>query len=117
MVIFEKDNKREVQYMTELHRQRTNEFMLKAYGYVFELFRLTQEYALKNDIKIYNATKGGTLDVFPRIKYEELFNEKISNLLTKMKFCFKKDMWCLCLVGFLKDNFRGSQQNIFKSKH
>lgn len=73
---YEKDNKREVQYMTELHRQRTNEFMLKAYGYVFELFRLTQEYALKNDIKIYNATKGGTLDVFPRIKYEELFNEK-----------------------------------------
>lgn len=73
---YEKDNKREVKYMTELHRQRTNEFMLKAYGYVFELFRLTQEYALKNDIKIYNATKGGTLDVFPRIKYEELFNEK-----------------------------------------
>jgi hypothetical protein len=50
--------------------------MLKAYGYVFELFRLTNDYALSKGVKIFNATKGGTLDVFPRIKYEELFNEK-----------------------------------------
>ena len=73
---YEEKNKKEVKYMKKLHKERTNEFMLKAYGYVFELFRLTQDYALKNNIKIYNATKGGALDVFPRIKYEKLFNEK-----------------------------------------
>ncbi|HAM96754.1 MAG: hypothetical protein UR96_C0003G0057 [candidate division WS6 bacterium GW2011_GWC1_36_11] len=73
---YEEKNKKEVKYMKELHKERSNEFMLKAYGFVFELFRLTQDYALKNNIKIYNATKGGSLDVFPRIKYEKLFNEK-----------------------------------------
>ncbi len=62
--------------MDQLHRDTSNEYMLKAYGYVFELFRLTNDYALSKGVKIFNATKGGTLDVFPRIKYEELFNEK-----------------------------------------
>lgn len=72
---YEKDNKKELEYMTTLHRQRTNEQLLKGYGKVFELFRLTRDYAHKNQIEIYNATKGGTLDVFPRIKYESLFEK------------------------------------------
>lgn len=59
--------------MQTLHEGRSNEFMLKAYGYVFELFRLTKEYADTKNIKILNATKGGTLDVFPWAKYESIF--------------------------------------------
>lgn len=73
---YERDNIKEIKYMEAIHRERANEFMLKAYGLVFELFRLTQDYALAHGIKIFNATKGGALDVFPKIKYEELFNEK-----------------------------------------
>lgn len=69
---YEYDNNQEKSTMDKLHAERSNEFMLKAYGYVFELFRLTNDYAVKKGVKIYNATKGGTLDVFPRVKFEDL---------------------------------------------
>lgn len=71
---YENENTKEKKIMDDLHKARTNEFMLKAYGYVFELFRLTNDYAVKKGIKIYNATKGGALDVFPRVKYEDVIN-------------------------------------------
>ena len=72
---YEDDNKREKKYMEKLHRERTNEFLLSAYASVFKLLRLTKEYALKHGVEIYNAGKGGALDVFPKIKYEDLFDE------------------------------------------
>lgn len=73
---YETENTKEKKIMDDLHKSRSNEFMLKAYGYVFELFRLTNDYAIKKDIKIYNATKGGALDVFPRVKYEDVIHVK-----------------------------------------
>jgi hypothetical protein len=71
---YEEDNPEEIEYMKKAHSERSNESMLKAYGFVFELFRLTREYAKENGKKIFNAGRGGALDVFPRVKFEELFN-------------------------------------------
>ncbi len=39
-------------------------------------FSVAQEYALSNDIKIYNATKGGMLEVFPRVDLDEVLGGK-----------------------------------------
>lgn len=39
-----------------------------------EVTKMAHEYALRNSpVPIYNATVGGELDVYPRVKYEDLF--------------------------------------------
>jgi len=45
------------------------------YGYLlYKAYRLLNELLKsENDVSIYNASGGGLLDVFPRIKYEDLF--------------------------------------------
>jgi len=75
---FEDDHPKEIERLKQLHRSRSNEFMLKAYGYVFELFRKTLDYAIEHKIKIYNVGRGGALDVFPKLRYEDLFVEQDS---------------------------------------
>lgn len=50
-----------------------NEFMMYDYAKTFTIFKRMKKYAERNGIEIINATKGGGLDVFKRIKYEELF--------------------------------------------
>lgn len=67
------------EFLVKAHTERTNEFMLKSYGYAFELFRLTNDYAVKKGVKIINATQGGILDVFPRVKFTSLFTSNINN--------------------------------------
>ncbi|HLY11278.1 MAG TPA: hypothetical protein VKW04_18395 [Planctomycetota bacterium] len=37
-------------------------------------YRRVREFAVHRGMKIYNATKGGFLDVFPRVEYESLFS-------------------------------------------
>ncbi len=63
----------EKKVMDDLHNGRTNEGLLLAYAKVFKIFRYTNEFARMNGIKIYNASGKGALDVFPRIKFEQLF--------------------------------------------
>lgn len=36
-------------------------------------YQAVQKYAEKNDIKIFNATRGGALEVFPRVDFDSLF--------------------------------------------
>ncbi len=38
-------------------------------------FEVAKEYADNNDIKIYNATRGGKLEVYPRVDFDGLFHE------------------------------------------
>lgn len=41
-----------------------------------EVYSLLDEYARKHGIRIYNATRGGNLEIFPRVKLEEVLKEK-----------------------------------------
>ena len=60
---------------TMLNRFRyDNEFMMKDYAIVFSIYKKIKKYAEKNNIEVYNATKGGGLDVFDRVRYESLFS-------------------------------------------
>lgn len=43
---------------------------------MFVAYEVAREYADKNGIKIYNATRGGMLEVFPRVKLEEVVHLK-----------------------------------------
>lgn len=40
-------------------------------------FNCAREYAQAHDIKIYNATRGGELEVFPRVDFDEALMQKI----------------------------------------
>lgn len=40
---------------------------------LWENYKAVKRIAEQNDIKIYNATVGGALDVFPRVDYNDLF--------------------------------------------
>ncbi len=62
---YEDENQEEVAYMKKAHSERSNEFMLKAYGFVFELFRLTMDYAIKDGKKIFNVGMGGGARCIP----------------------------------------------------
>lgn len=39
-----------------------------------EVYALLNEYASKHGIRIYNATRGGNLEIFPRVKLEDVLN-------------------------------------------
>lgn len=52
-----------------------NEEVLHDYAKTFNIFKNIRKYCEKNNIEVYNATIGGGLDVFERIKYESLFNK------------------------------------------
>lgn len=41
-------------------------------SYMFRSYRILKGYCNKKNIKIYNATEGGILEVFPRVKYEDI---------------------------------------------
>ena len=41
-----------------------------------EVYSLLNEYAKKHGIKIYNATRGGNLEIFPRIQLEEVLEKR-----------------------------------------
>ena len=69
---YEKDEKLKSFYKNKFKIHR-NEENLKIYGRVFESLRLTNDYCVKNGIKIVNLTPKSALDTFPVGKYEELF--------------------------------------------
>ncbi|MCH5252491.1 MAG: DUF115 domain-containing protein [Lachnospiraceae bacterium] len=41
-----------------------------------EVYSLINKYAAKHGIRIYNATRGGNLELFPRVKLEDIVNNK-----------------------------------------
>lgn len=51
-----------------------NEFMMNDYAKTFRIYKMIRKYAERKNIEIYNATKGGGLDVFERVRYESLFS-------------------------------------------
>lgn len=63
----------EIKTMLRDSSQFDNEYMLYDYAKTFTIFKHLNKYALKNNIIINNATPGGGLDVFKRVKYDTLF--------------------------------------------
>lgn len=51
---------------------------LQAYVRLWQQYKAIRQVASDKSIKIYNATPGGLLDVFPRVKYESLFEKNIN---------------------------------------
>lgn len=45
--------------------------------YVAAAYRRAKEYADTHGIKIYNATRGGKLEIFERVDFDELFRQKV----------------------------------------
>ncbi|MCH5266462.1 MAG: CDP-glycerol glycerophosphotransferase family protein [Lachnospiraceae bacterium] len=41
-----------------------------------EVYSLLNQYATKHGIRIYNATRGGNLEIFPRVKLEDIVSQK-----------------------------------------
>ncbi|MBU5305038.1 6-hydroxymethylpterin diphosphokinase MptE-like protein [Eubacterium callanderi] len=61
----EDNNRKEEKYFTKRHfKENTNKFIFS--------FQVAYEYALKHNIKIYNATRGGMLEVFPRVVLDDV---------------------------------------------
>lgn len=71
--ILHKDNSFAVNESDEVTGQCTFEENLKANLRLWAQYRSLKNMADFKGIKIYNATKGGLLDVFPRVEYEKLF--------------------------------------------
>lgn len=44
-------------------------------SHFFESYKVAQRYCENHDTKIYNATRGGKLEVFPRVDFDSLFDE------------------------------------------
>lgn len=45
-------------------------------NHLFESYKTAQNYCKTHDLKIYNATRGGKLEVFPRVDFDSLFDDK-----------------------------------------
>jgi hypothetical protein len=73
---YESNNTKESEYIKNLQTARSNEFLLSAYAKVFKLLKLQNDYAKSKGIKVYNATIGGTLDMFERVNFNNIINEE-----------------------------------------
>lgn len=58
-------------YTVEEDKRTANLYATVDVKHLSESFKIAQDYAEKNGIRIYNATRGGKLEVFPRVKLEE----------------------------------------------
>jgi len=54
--------------------------VFKAQYILWDEYEHLKSYIKQNNIQIYNATNGGILEVFPRVKYETLFNVELSQI-------------------------------------
>lgn len=54
-------------------KESTYASVIRDQFYLWEQYRSLLSYAQEYQINIFNATNGGLLDVFPRVKYEKLF--------------------------------------------
>lgn len=66
-------------YDSSLHTTKTSAFehLQKVWtpegGRIFKTYEIVRDILAKKDVKVYNATHGGCLEVFPRRSYESLF--------------------------------------------
>lgn len=58
-------------YTAEDDKKTANLYATVDVNHLSESFEIARDYSYKNGIKIYNATRGGKLEVFPRVKLEE----------------------------------------------
>jgi len=66
----EEDGVSDVQHLSAF----TTERWLEVYYFRWKQYRLMNEFLQSNSIYIFNATDGGMLDVFPRVKFEEIIS-------------------------------------------
>ncbi len=59
-------------YKSEDDKKTADLYATVDVGHLSESFEAAREYADKNGIRIYNATRGGKLEVFPRVRLEEV---------------------------------------------
>ena len=57
----------------------TNKFLYENTKKFITAYEVAQNYAKKNNIKIYNATRGGKLEVFERVDFDSLFENVRKN--------------------------------------
>ena len=50
------------------------DFILREGIRLWDSYKGLRKFALKNGIEIYNASEGSFLDIFPFVRYEDLFN-------------------------------------------
>jgi hypothetical protein len=60
---------RDAEHLSQFNSER----WFEEYYYRWKQFRLMRQYLEPLGIQIFNATKGGLLDVFPRVNFDELF--------------------------------------------
>lgn len=53
-------------------RNIDNEFYLKAFGRIFEHFKLINKFAIKKNVRLINASSHGGLDVLERVSFDEI---------------------------------------------
>jgi hypothetical protein len=63
----------ELKSMTKESAKHDNEFMLYEYAKTFTIFKNIRRFAETRGIEIINATRGGGLDVFKRMNYDDIF--------------------------------------------
>lgn len=68
-------NEKELQGIKSIFEDIDNERMLSTSYGILKQHRLTNYYAESKGIKIFNATRGGNIDVYPWVKYESLFKK------------------------------------------
>lgn len=61
---------------TEYKNEKKVVVRKELYSRVMQTYETAKQYCDKHGIKIYNATRGGKLEVFPRMDFDSLFNEK-----------------------------------------
>lgn len=62
-------------YTAEDDKKTANLYATVDVKHLSESFEIARDYAEKNGIQIYNATRGGKLEVFPRVRLEEVVGQ------------------------------------------
>ncbi|UHA57891.1 hypothetical protein KDJ21_013425 [Metabacillus litoralis] len=67
-------------YFTEEYNTDKDDLYIPNVEVSTRAFKVAKKYADKNNIKIYNATRGGKLEVFERVDFDKLFleNERVT---------------------------------------
>lgn len=70
-------NGKEPELVTHFYGQGKRKIRVNKFDYELQLqsYKAAKRYADNNNCKIYNATRGGALEVFERVNFDELFKE------------------------------------------
>lgn len=70
-----KMDEKEKKMIEKAHEQMDAEAFFEGFFHMFMEYRLMNEFSAKHRVHLYNATKGGILNILERVDYESLFNE------------------------------------------